>query len=157
MSTRFAMGALVALLVLGCSGGSGPAPTPTPGGGAPTPVNVPTATPGGAPTPGGGATVPPGGGNLEAKARSLVPAGSTQTAEFDGGTSYVLTVTTTTPIAQLEAFWEQAIPAAGLSLSGSFTFDGALVMAFTNPDGGITATPGENGLVTVLISIGTSS
>lgn len=151
MSTRLALAALLALLVLGCSGGSG-TPTPTPGG-------APTVAPGGGPTatPGGAPTVAPGGGNLEAKARSLVPPGATEVAELDAGTGYSLTVTTSTPIDQLESFWNQAIPGAGITKTGSFTMDGILTIALSNPDGGIIATPDESGLVTILISLGTSS
>jgi hypothetical protein len=56
---------------------------------------------------------------------------------------------------QLKAFWTQAIPAAGMSETGRYEAAGSLVIAFTNPDGGITASPADNGFL-ITISVGTS-
>jgi hypothetical protein len=140
----------VGVLLLACSGGpAGPTPgsqTTTPPA-ATNPPNV-TAEPG---------TAQPNAGSNEQRARALIPPGATEVSAGSIGNSYQLTLTSDQTLAELEAFWAQAIPAAGLHSTGQFTADGTLTIAFANPDGGIVAAndlSGEQG-VTIVISVGT--
>jgi hypothetical protein len=75
--------------------------------------------------------------------------------EITIGNSYTVQVTSTMTLEQLGAFWTTAIPAAGLTESGRYTAAGSLIIAFTNPDGGITATNTDNGVL-ISISVGAS-
>jgi hypothetical protein len=125
------------------------------GGGPVTPTQRP-----GQPTqaPGGTTTVPqPGGGNTEAKARALVPPGSTELSATTQGNSYSLIVSTAQTIEQVGAFYQQAIPAAGLTETGRFTLGDTLTISVSNPDGGIVAVKDPSqGRVVVTISLGIS-
>ncbi len=168
MSQRFLAGVMLATLLAACSGSPASAPTPgptgAPGPGAtPTPV-VPGATPtpvvpgatDPAPTP-AGPTNPLNSGDLEALVRSLVPPGSTEVTHIEVGGLYQLHLTSTSTIDQLEAFWDQAIPAAGMTLEGKYTAGGTLTIGISNPDGGIIVTPDESGQLFIAISLGISS
>ena len=104
-----------------------------------------------------GQTNPPAG-DLEATARALVPPGSTETSKFEAGGFFQLTLTSTTSIGDLEAFWDQKIPSLGLTLAVKSTAQGILTYAFTNPDGAISAVPDEaGGGVVIGIQVGTGS
>ena len=132
---------LVFVLIAACGGGA--TATQRPG----QPSQLP-----GAPT----ANAPqPGGSSNEAKARALAPPGSTEVSASAQGNSFSLIVSTTQTLEQLGAFYQQAIPAAGLTETGRFTLGETLTISVTNPDGGIVALrdPGQ-GSVLVTISIG---
>jgi hypothetical protein len=85
-----------------------------------------------------------------------VPPGASETSAVSIGNAYQLTLSSNQSLEELEAFWDQAIPAAGMQSTGRFTADGSLTIALTNPDGGIVATgdPSTGG-VTIVISVGT--
>jgi hypothetical protein len=98
----------------------------------------------------------PNAGDNESRARALVPPGSTELSETSFGNAYQLTLTNPQSLEQLDAFWAQAIPAAGMQSTGKFEMDLSLVIAFTNPDGGISATnDGSGSGSTIVISVGT--
>lgn len=143
---RFVWLVAIALVVVACGGGG--VATPTPGSQATLPP-VATATPGGAPT------AQPNTGDSKSLARMLIPPGATQLNEVQIGNSYTVQLSSTQSLEQLAAFWTGAIPAAGLTETGRFPGDGSLVIAFSNPDGGITASPTEGGIF-ITISVGTS-
>ncbi len=116
---------------------------------------APGTTPGPAITPG---APQPGGGDNQSKARSLVPPGSTEMSSSAAGDSYSIVVSTTQTVEALGAFWQSAIPAAGMTESGRFNLGGTLTIALTNPDGGIVAIPDPSqGITIVTISVGQSS
>jgi hypothetical protein len=99
----------------------------------------------------------PNTGDNKAKAQALIPPGSSAPInELTIGSSYTVQVTSTQTIDQLGAFWTTAIPAAGMTETGRFNSDGNLIIAFTNPDGGVTASVTDNGVL-ISISVGTSS
>ena len=153
MSRLFAGLAIVAVLIAACSGTT-PQSTATPGSGA-TPGTEATPTPAG----GGGQTNPPNAGDMEAKARSLVPDGSTETGHLETGGIFQIYLTNPKSIKDLEAFWDAKIPQTGLTLSGKFEAGGAVTYAFSNPDGGIVASPDSsgNGQTTIVISVGNAT
>jgi hypothetical protein len=149
--SRLVSGCLLAALILACS--SGPAAPTEPGA---------TATPGGAPTSGvptvpPAGTPPPGGQTAsEALVRSLVPPGSTEVQYVASGDAYALYLSNASPIDQLEAFFDQTIPARGVTVSGKSEVSGILIYSLENPVGGITVTPADNAGYLILISLGTS-
>lgn len=134
----------MALFVVACGGGQ-VNPTATPG----SQVTLP---PGATPA----ITPQPNTGDNKSLARMLIPAGATQLNEIQVGDSYTVQLSSTQSLEQLGAFWTTAIPAAGLTESGRFTADGSLIIAFTNPDGGITASVTDSGVL-ITISVGSSS
>jgi hypothetical protein len=126
-----------------------------------------SATPGSQGTPGSQMTDPPGAtaaittqpniGDNKSKAQSLIPQGSSAPInEVTIGNSYTVQVTSTMTLDQLAAFWTTAIPAAGMTETGRFNNAGSLIIAFTNPEGGVTASTTDNGVL-ISISVGTSS
>jgi hypothetical protein len=146
------LGSLSVVLFLVACGSSGPVAT-QPGGQASLPpggqTQAPVATPG-APQP--------GGGDNEAKARALVPPGSTQVSTSSVGGNFSIVVSTPQTLEQLAAFYTTAIPAAGMTETGRFTLEGTLTIAFSNPEGGVVAFADPNaGSTIVTISVGTSS
>jgi len=155
--SRQILGLAVAAIVLAACGGTA---TGTPGGTTPpgeTQAPGETATP--AETQDGGETTPPNAGDIEAKARALVPPGSTELGTGSFGGAFQITVTNPMSVAELEAFWDQKIPSLGMTVSGKFTAAGTLTIAITNPDGGIVAGEDSSGSgeTTIVISLGTSS
>jgi hypothetical protein len=141
---RFFIGSLLAASLLACSSAS---PTPTPAGATPAP--------GITAAPNSGPTAAPAGDN-QALARALVPAGASNVTEASVGNMRQIYATSSQTIEQLQAFWEQAIPANGMVIGGSFPSAGTLTIAFTNPDGGIVAAPDPSGGISIVISVGTS-
>jgi hypothetical protein len=153
MSKRILALAIVALVVAACGGSptNEPGSTPTPGAEA-TPTAGETATDGGQPT------TPPNTGDLKAKGQALLPPDAQQTTEVTAGGVYQVYATSGTSLADLKAFWEQKIPSLGMTLTGTTSSEGSLIIAFTNPDGGIVAgTDTSTGDTTLVISLGTSS
>jgi hypothetical protein len=146
--------AVAALILAACSGA--PAAT-TPGSQATEPPGA-TSTPGsGEQTEPGGTTPQPNTGDNKAKAQALIPTGCSQISEFTSGGNYTVSLSCTQTVEQMAAFWTTAIPAAGLTESGRFSAAGTLTIAFTNPDGGITAAADTSTNTTVVtISVGTS-
>jgi len=140
------------LLLISCGGSS---PTQAPGGQtAAPPADGGGTTPAPVATPAGGQ---PNAGNLAAIAAALVPPGSTEVSHVDVGNSYSTTATTTQSLTDLQSFYAQAIPAAGLTMSGQFISGNALSVAFTNPDGGVVATTDTGtGETVIIISVGIS-
>jgi hypothetical protein len=150
MMKRILTSAALALVVAACSSGTvptAPAGVPTVPGGLPT--GVPTLPPVG--TPG---NPPPNGGNLESQVRSLVPPGSTEVQSASLGGSFSVTVTNPGPLDQLEAFWDQTIPAVGVTQTGKVEAGGTLTYGFTDPDGGIVAAPNGSGGYVITVSLG---
>ena len=144
MKRRVWLLAIAALVVAAC-GGKTPA-TPTPGSQVTQPPGATT-----------GSTPQPNTGDNKAKAQALVPPGSSAPInEVTVGNSYTVQVTSTQTLEQLGAFWTTAIPAAGLTESGRYSAAGSLIIAFTNPDGGITASTTEGGVL-ITISVGSSA
>lgn len=148
---RFVWVAAIALLVLACGGG-GAVPT--------TPGTQPTTPPGMTDPPDATnppqATPPQNAGDNKAKAQALIPSGSSAPiSEVSVGNAYTVQVMSTQTLEQLGTFWTTAIPAAGLTESGRYTAGDTLIIAFTNPDGGITASKTDEGVL-VTISVGTS-
>jgi hypothetical protein len=142
--------AATAVLILACSG-SGAVPT------APGATSGPDGAPTGVPTQPGGATTNPQipAGDLEARARALIPPGSTEAGESTFGSLYQVTVTNPQTLEQLGPFWTTAIPGAGMTETGRFTAGPVLTIAFVNPDGGVVATRDDStGVTTILISTG---
>ena len=148
----------VSALLLACS--SGPA-APTPGsqqtpGSQPTPPQAATSVPNPPAQQTPGAPQPNAGDN-ESRARALIPPGASEVGEASFGGAYQLSLTSTQSLEQLDAFWAQAIPAAGMQLTGRFTVEGTLTIAVSNPDGGIVAArDASTGVTTIVISLGTS-
>ena len=139
--------AAVAGLVVAACGGGGTGPTGTP---ATQITQPPTATE-------GQVTSRPNSGDNKAKAQALIPPGSSAAInELTVGSQYSVQVTSSMTLDQLGAFWTAAIPAAGLTEAGRYTADGSLIIAFTNPDGGITASQVDSGVL-ITISIGSIS
>jgi hypothetical protein len=137
----------VAGLVVAACGGGGARPSATP---ATQITQPPTATE-------GQQTSQPNAGDNKAKAQALIPQGSSAPInEVTIGSQYSVQVTSSMTLDQLGAFWNTAIPAAGLTESGRYTASGSLIIAVTNPDGGITATETENGVL-ITITLGSSS
>ena len=149
VTQRLATGVVVALILSACSSGA-------PGATVPGVTQQPAATadaPTGAPV----VTNPPvNPASLEARVRALVPPGSSETQVAQVGNSYSLYLTNSSSLDQLEAFWDQAIPAQGLTLAGKFESAGTLTYSVTNPDGGIVVTPDGSGGHAIVISLGTS-
>jgi len=155
MTRFFAALALIAVVIAACSGTT-PQTTAPAGGGTPVPGGETTP----APTSGGGGaqTPAPNASDAEAKARALVPDGSTETGHLETGGLFQIYLTNPKSVKDLEAFWDAKIPQAGLTQSGKFEASGAVTYAFTNPDGGILASPDPSGSgTTIVISVGTSS
>jgi hypothetical protein len=157
MTRRFAALALIAALIAACSGNSPQTTAPAGGGGA-------TATPGTEATPapggggGGGQTPAPNAGGNEAKARALVPDGSTETGHAASGNVFLIYLTNPKSVKELEAFWDAKIPQAGLTKSSKFEANGAVTYAFSNPDGGIVASPDSSGTgSTIVITVGNAT
>ena len=146
-------------LFLACSGPAAPTPGrpagPTPGSAA---TQQPAASAGAVNTPGLATPgAPQNGGDNKSKARALIPQGATQVSEVTVGNSYSVQVSSGQSLEQLGAFWTQAIPAAGLQETGRFTSGDTLTIAFTNPEGGVTASADPStGSVIITISAGTS-
>jgi len=142
--------AVLAIVIAACGSAATNPPSDTQPPGA-------TATP--AETQGGGETTPPNAGDLEATARALVPPGSTETGKFEVGGFFQLYLTSTTSMQDLETFWDQKLAALGINVVGKFTAEGTLTYSFTNPDGGIVASPDTSGGsdTVVVIAVGTSS
>jgi hypothetical protein len=142
---------VLAALLVACSAGapatpSAPAATPTPG----ATQAAPSPTP-----PGSGNTTPAANtGNAEAIVRALVPPGATEVSKVETGDFFSLSLSSSQSIAELEAFFDQKLPSTGVTVSGKFTAAGTLTIAFTNPDGGITATPDGSGGTLVVITAG---
>jgi hypothetical protein len=155
MTRRFAALALIAAFMTACSGSTSTTP----------PAGAATATPGAQATPepgssgGGGATTPaPNAGDNEAKARALVPDGSTETAHVASGGIFQVYLTNPKSVKELEAFWDAKIPQTGLTQSGKFEVNGSVTYAFTNPDGGIVAGPDSSGTgSTIVITVGNAT
>ncbi len=145
MSIRLLSLLVLALVIVACS----------PSGAAPT-VGVPTAAPGGPTAAPGGPTTVPAGGNLESLARSFVPQGSTEISATPAGGSYTVIASTPMSLDQLKAFYAQAIPASGVTVTGPLEVGGTLTYALTNPDGGIVVTPGGDAGFLITISVGTT-
>jgi hypothetical protein len=125
-----------------------PGVTNPPGATAGTTAGAPTQPPAGTPIP------QPNGGDLEAKVRSLVPPGSTEVTAAAVGGSFSVTVNNPGPLDQLEAFWDQKIPTAGVTQTGKVEAGGTLTYGFTDPDGGIVAAPNGSGGFVITISLG---
>ena len=151
---RFVFVLGVVALLVGCgSGAAGPTP-----GSAATQGPAATSAPG---EPGPGQATPvvpqPNAGDLESRARALIPAGATELSETTIGNAYTVQVSSSQSLEDLGAFWTQSIPAAGLQETGRFTAGDTLTIALTNPDGGIVASRDPStGAVIVSISLGTS-
>ena len=142
---RFVWLVAIALVVMAC-GGSQPGPTGTPGAQVTDPPGATAAI-----------TAQPNTGDNKSKAQALIPQGSSAPInEVTIGNSYTVQVTSTMTLDQLAAFWTTAIPAAGMTVTGSFNNAGSLIIAFTNPEGGVTASTTDNGVL-ISISVGTSS
>jgi hypothetical protein len=75
-------------------------------------------------------------------------------SEVTAGNAYTVQVTSTQSLEQLGAFWTTAIPQAGLHETGRYTAGESLIIAFENPDGGITASKDPSMGVLVTISVG---
>ncbi len=153
MFKRTLAGVSLAVFVAACSGS--PAAT----------GNNPTGQPGETSAPAtqeGTATQDPGSnpgnaGDFEAVARALMPQGATETTHIATVSSYTLYAESDQSLADLEAFWTQAVPAAGATLTGHFNANETVIVAFTNPNGGITAIPdASTGKTVVVISVGTN-
>ncbi len=146
---RLAATATLALIVTACSSGA-PGPT-VPGVSLPpgATANVPTLPPVG--TPGNPL---PNGGTPEARVRALIPPGATELQAAAVGGSYSVTLSHPGPLDQLEAFWDQAAPAAGVTVTGKVANAGTLTYGFTDPDGGIVAVPNGSGGYVITISVG---
>ena len=146
---RVAAGVALAVMLSACSSGApgatAPGVTQQPG----ATVAVPT------PPPVGTVNPQPNVGDLEAGVRALVPPGSSETQFSQVGGNYSLYLTNSTPIDQLEAFWDQAIVAQGLTLAGKFEQAGTLTYSFSNPVGGIVVTQDGSGGQAIVISLGT--
>jgi hypothetical protein len=143
-----------ALLLLVSCGGA--AATQAPGGPTAAPPADGGATPAPAVTPAGGQGQP-NAGDLASIANALVPPGSTEISRADSSGAYVLSVSTTQSLSDLENFFNQAVPAAGATLTGHYVAGDSLIVAFTNPDGGVVATKdSSSGNTIVVISAGIS-
>jgi hypothetical protein len=153
MTRLFGALALIAVLIAACSGSTTTTP---PAGATATAGTEATATSAGG---GGGAQTPaPNAGDNEAKARALVPDGSTETAHLATGGIFQVYVTNPKSVKELEAFWDAKIPQVGLTQSGKFEANGAVTYGFTNPDGGIVASPDSSGNgTTIVISVGNAT
>ncbi len=139
--------AIIAVMIAACSGS--PAATSTPAS-QPTATEEPGAT--------AGQTTPPNTGDLKAKAQALLPSDATVISEVTVGGAYSVTATSKKSVAELTAFWEQKLKDLGITQTGKTEAGGSLVLAFTNPDGGIVAgTDTSSGETTIAISLGTSS
>lgn len=141
---RFVWLVAIALVVVACGGGQ-VGPTATPGSQVTSPPGATAAI-----------TPQPNTGDNKSLARMLIPPGATQLNEIQVGDSYTVQLSSTQSLEQLGAFWTTAIPAAGMTESGRFTADGSLIIAFTNPDGGVTASTTDSGVL-ITISVGASS
>jgi hypothetical protein len=143
--------ALAGLLV--ACGGGGTTPTTAPGGGS-------TAQPPGAATPAPGVATPAPGGNnsgdFEAMVRALAPAGSTEIQFVESGGLTALYLSSTMPLDQLEAFFDQAIPAQGITVSGKSEMAGTLIYSLENPVGGVVVSPADQAGHAITISLGES-
>ena len=150
---RFLGLAALALVVIACGGGANPTATP-----ASQITQPPGATqPPGVTQPPGAATPQPNSGDNKSKAQALIPPGaSAPLNEITVGSNYTVQVTSTMTLDQLAAFWATAIPQAGLTEAGRYSAEGTLIISLTNPDGGITASGTDEGVL-ITISIGTSS
>jgi len=150
-------GALAALLLVGCGGGAAPTsapggPTQAPGGATQAPIGGPTQAPAGTP-----ATNPqPNTGDLEAMVRALTPPGSTELQFVESGGVTALYLSSTTPLDQLEAFFDQAIPAQGITIAGKSEQVGTLIYSLENPVGGVVVTPADQAGSAITISLGQS-
>ena len=143
---RFVSLTALVLVIVACGGGAPGNPTATPGSQLTQP---PGATP--------AITAQPNTGDNRSKAQALIPPGaSAPMNEITVGNSYTVQVSSSMTLDQLAAFWNTAIPAAGLTESGRYTADGSLIIAFTNPEGGITASSTDSGVL-ISISVGSSS
>ena len=85
--------------------------------------------------------------------RALVPPGSTEVNYVAAGGSYTLYLSNASGVDQLEAFFDQAIPAQGITVAGKSEESGSLVYSLTNPIGGVVVTPAASGHM-ITISLG---
>lgn len=155
MSRSFVALALIAALIAACSGT--PTQTTSPAGATATPSTEATPVPGGG---GGGATQTPAqnASDNEAKARALVPDGSSETGHLASGGIFQIYLTNPKSVKDLEAFWDAKIPQAGLTQTGKFEASGSVTYTFSNPDGGIVAAPDSGGSgSTIVISVGNAT
>jgi hypothetical protein len=145
---RFVALAALALVLAACGGAAKGDATPTPG----TQITQPP----GVTQPPGANTPAPNPGDNKAKAQALIPPGSSAPInEVTIGDNYTVQVTSTMTLDQLKAFWATAIPQAGVTESGRYEAEGTLIISITNPDGGITASGTDDGIL-ITISLGTS-
>jgi hypothetical protein len=132
---------MLTIFILACGGGR-PTITQAPGG----PTQPPAGTTQQPPLPGLGDNM--------SKARALVPPNSTEHSDSTAGSNVSIVVVTTQTLEQLGAFYQQQIPAAGMTETGRFTLGETLTISFTNPDGGIVAVVDPSQGVIVTISVG---
>ncbi len=150
MFQRIGALALLAIVIGACSGNPTTAPQ-----GTETPGPAATETPGATQE---GQTNPPPAGDLEATARALVPPGSSETSKFEAGGVFQLYLTSTMSLEELESFWDAKIPSQGMKVEGKFSGSGGVTYIFSNPDGGIVASPDPSaGGFGIVISVSSGS
>jgi hypothetical protein len=89
-------------------------------------------------------------------ARALAPPGSTELQFVESSGVTALYLSSTTPIDQLEAFFDQAIPAQNITVSGKSKLSGSLIYSLENPVGGVVVTPADQAGNAITISLGES-
>jgi hypothetical protein len=150
---------VLTVLVVACGGAAAPsAPRASTGGAQPS---TGQSTAGAAATPGSAATPanPAGGapGDVKSIVTALIPPGSTQINATEIGGSYTVQLMSQSSMSDLQAFFDQKIPTLGITQTGKTSGGGTTIYAFTNPDGGITMSPLDEGGILVTIAAGTSS
>jgi hypothetical protein len=143
---RFFWLSAIALVAVACGGANATA----------TPGSQITQPPGATTGATAAITPVPNPGDNKSKAQALIPPGSSAPiSEFTSGANYTVSVTSTMTVDQLGAFWTTAIPQTGMTESGRLNSQGTLIISLTNPDGGITATGTDQGvLVTISVGVG---
>jgi len=152
--TRLILSCLAVLALAACGG----SPAATAPGRTTGPAGQPTSAPPQASQPAAASTpAPGGGGSPEAIVRALIPPNALELSHAQVGNQYSVQLSSQSSMSDLEAFWDQKIPTTGVTPGGKFNQGEALVYAFTNPDGGITASSDGSGGVLITISAGISS
>ena len=145
MNNRFFWLTAIALVVIACGGANA---TATPGSQITQPPGVTQ--------PPGAVTPVPNSGDNKSKAQALIPPGSSAPiSEFTSGSNYTVAVTSTMTLEQLGAFWTTAIPQTGMTETGRLNAQGSLIISLSNPDGGISASGTDEGvLITISVGVG---
>ncbi len=150
---RLLLGGLIAATLAACGGTAATtAPRTSTAPGQATAAGAATSAPGPA-----GTTAPAPAGNVENVVRSLIPTGALELSHAQVGGQYSVQLSSQSPLADLQSFWDQKIPSLGLNQTGKIGVADSVTYAFTNPDGGIVVASDGSGGWLITISAGTSS